>query len=260
MDWWNKEPDTWTRNWEGEEIEEDDSEPLPPIIRWGKKLRTGSGTPHYEHMLVACDDASCVFLASQFPSRVVVGSLVLPEVSMAGNTLSLSCGNKSCDLYHDPQHPHLLLVIVQYQVSSERAFSWAKTLLDAVRADTVHIFCTLPEIKIATTLGEEEMPLPTLRYLKTGNSKLAVPSQCTLLESPMIVEAVPAALLTYCEVSQAQALCYLSVANHRLLSLETVFGYEEILQGILGSLPESKVDYKKALLEVKSGNPNKLFV
>jgi hypothetical protein len=33
MDWWTKDPDPWSRNWEGGEIEDDDSVPPEPIFR-----------------------------------------------------------------------------------------------------------------------------------------------------------------------------------------------------------------------------------
>lgn len=33
MDWWTRDPEPWSRNWETEEIEEDDTLPPEPIFR-----------------------------------------------------------------------------------------------------------------------------------------------------------------------------------------------------------------------------------
>lgn len=37
MDWWHQDPDPWSRNWEGEEIEEDETVPATPIFRVSNK-------------------------------------------------------------------------------------------------------------------------------------------------------------------------------------------------------------------------------
>ncbi|CAI9281461.1 unnamed protein product [Lactuca saligna] len=137
-------------------------------------------------------------LLHHLSSKTLIGTLILPEISPSGNTITPSPKDKSCNLY--AINDSIILANFQYSVPSERTHAIAKTLigehilpkrvliLDSIqrrnfrgRISTDDTFA----MKLETTAERKGAPLlKSLDYLPSGS----------------VVEGLGAALLGRCQM------------------------------------------------------------
>eukprot|EP01126_Amoeba_proteus_P005494 TRINITY_DN11851_c0_g1_i1.p1 TRINITY_DN11851_c0_g1~~TRINITY_DN11851_c0_g1_i1.p1 ORF type:complete len:132 (+),score=12.47 TRINITY_DN11851_c0_g1_i1:390-785(+) len=119
--------------------------------------------------------------------------------------------------------------------------------MNQIKPERVHVLYTISELSLMKGMEEyDDLVLPCTRILRTSFAKeVPLPEDCPFLESPVIVEGLPAAILTHCQLYKIPAVCYLSVENHTLLHEETLIGFEHVLSQIVGTRMHS--DYSQFL-------------
>lgn len=179
----------------------DDSVSLPhPFIAWNRTLNFRP-----KLLLVALSKSSC-HLVHYLPEKKIIGTFVLPEVSMAGNALQPSLQDKSCCLLYaleETENPTVVLASVQYTVPAERSTTWAKTLLREVRPEKVVVMGSIPSQHFRGKLSSDEtliFKLETLaeRLDENDGALKGVP----YYPSGSMIDGLAAALLTQCQVTK----------------------------------------------------------
>lgn len=179
----------------------DDSVSLPhPFIAWNRTLNFRP-----KLLLVALSKSSC-HLVHYLPEKKIIGTFVLPEVSMAGNALQPSLQDKSCCLLYaleETENPTVVLALVQYTVPAERSTTWAKTLLREVRPEKVVVMGSIPSQHFRGKLSSDEtliFKLETLaeRLDENDGALKGVP----YYPSGSMIDGLAAALLTQCQVTK----------------------------------------------------------
>lgn len=179
----------------------DDSVSLPhPFIAWNRILNFRP-----KLLLVALSKSSC-HLVHYLPEKKIIGTFVLPEVSMAGNALQPSLQDKSCCLLYaleETENPTVVLASVQYTVPAERSTTWTKTLLREVRPEKVVVMGSIPSQHFRGKLSSDEtliFKLETLaeRLDENDGALKGVP----YYPSGSMIDGLAAALLTQCQVTK----------------------------------------------------------
>lgn len=179
----------------------DDSVSLPhPFIAWNRILNFRP-----KLLLVALSKSSC-HLVHYLPKKKIIGTFVLPEVSMAGNALQPSLQDKSCCLLYaleETENPTVVLASVQYTVPAERSTTWTKTLLREVRPEKVVVMGSIPSQHFRGKLSSDEtliFKLETLaeRLDENDGALKGVP----YYPSGSMIDGLAAALLTQCQVTK----------------------------------------------------------
>ncbi|KAI3778832.1 hypothetical protein L2E82_08218 [Cichorium intybus] len=147
-------------------------------------------------LIIALSPPSLSLLHHLSP-KTLIGTLILPEISPSGNTITPSLKDNSCNLYSINS---IILANFQYQVPSERTHAIAKTLigqqivpervliLDSVQRRNFRGRISSDDtfaMKLETTLERKGTPLlKSLNYLPSGS----------------VVEGLGAALLGRCQM------------------------------------------------------------
>ncbi|GLJ40987.1 hypothetical protein SUGI_0848500 [Cryptomeria japonica] len=178
----------------------DKSLSLPhPFVAWARTLDSPP-----KLLLIALSKAAC-HLVHYLPSKTLMGTFVLPEISMLENTIEPSVQDKSCLLYSPKGDPTVMLASVQYAVSEERAVVWAKALLREVRPEAVVIAASIPSMHFRGKLSNDEtllFKLETLAQRRETNSDL---NDVPYFPSGSVVDGPAAALLTQCQMAKLKA-------------------------------------------------------
>ncbi|KAL4574606.1 hypothetical protein LXL04_021440 [Taraxacum kok-saghyz] len=148
-------------------------------------------------LLIISLSSPSLSLLHHLSSKTLIGTLILPEISPSGNTISSSLKDKSCNLYAIDS---IVLASFQYQVPSERAYAIAKTLIgEQIVPERVLILDSIQRrnfrgristddtfaMKLETTVERKGPPLlKSLSYLPSGS----------------VVEGLGAALLGRCQM------------------------------------------------------------
>lgn len=176
----------------------DDSVRLPhPFIVWNRSLDL-----HPKLLVVALSKSAC-HLVHYFPAKKIIGTFVLPEVSMAGNTLQPSLQDKSCLLYalEETEGPTVVLASVQYTVSAERSTAWAKILLREVRPDKVVVVGSIPSQHFRGKLSSDGTLIFKLETLAQRlDESDGMLKEVPYFPSGSMVDGLAAALITQCQV------------------------------------------------------------
>lgn len=177
----------------------DDSVRLPnPFIAWNRTLDIPP-----KLLLVALSKSAC-HLVHYLPTKQIIGTFVLPEASMAGNTLLPSLQDKSCCLLYaleETENPTVVLASVQYTVSAERSNAWAKTLLREVRPEKVVVVGSIPSQHFRGKLSSDEALIFNLETLAQRlDEKDGALKGVPYFPSGSVVDGLAAALLTQCQI------------------------------------------------------------
>lgn len=203
------------------EEEEEDAEATagacfePALVSWCPAVQATLATAPLAPslMVVAVGAAPCALMHHCCrSSRTLLGSISLPELSMAGNAVKPSLGDSSCFVYGIGGGSDVLLVQCQYAVRAERAHSWASALLGGVRAvRTVIVSVAMPsEIQLGQALagGGAEAETPVFR-LDTDAWRRADategPREVQPLPSGNVIGGLSARVLGKCQAMGMQA-------------------------------------------------------
>mmetsp|Transcript_33050 Transcript_33050/g.93543 ORF Transcript_33050/g.93543 Transcript_33050/m.93543 type:complete len:237 (-) Transcript_33050:334-1044(-) len=117
-------------------------------------------------LVVAVGPAACTLLHYCASSKQVVGSIVMSENGMSGNTLRPSPGDSSCFVYSLGDEAEVLLVSCQYTVHPERAHAWVQGLLTHVDPARTVIMAAAPASEVQASVGARDAETPVF-FLQT---------------------------------------------------------------------------------------------
>lgn len=172
----------------------------PPIVLRNEeafKAHAPDGTLRPEVLLVACSRSACALLGAAFPGAQPLGSLVLPDISMEGNTALPSLRDNTCFLHACGPSGRATWVACQVDVPAERAGAWVRGLFAAAQPKRTLI---LGSMSAESYRGEEDPSQSCLlHYLQTSAVASTAVTPAPLLPTGNVVSGTVAALLGYCE-------------------------------------------------------------
>lgn len=158
-------------------------------------------------MLVSRSRASSSILLACFPDRRPLGSIVLPEVPMKGNSIqATSLTNRTCSLFACGENGEIVLCVCLYDVQEKRANSFASSLYSTgLPLKQVLVIASLAsdELRGAPMMDLDPSDGPLLFLLSTqaaraeredggASSRVQIP----ILLSGTVVGGLPAAILS----------------------------------------------------------------
>lgn len=144
------------------------------------------------------------------PSKVLIGTLVLPEIPFSGNSVEPSLADKSCNIYSlNNAGKTIIIVSVQYAVAAERTHAVAKMLIgEHIIPDRVLILDTIQSRNFRGKLPPDETFALKLETSMERKLPVDVPEESKLLRSVCyfpsgsVVDGLAAALLSRCEMKR----------------------------------------------------------
>ncbi|KAM4701771.1 proteasome assembly chaperone 1 [Discoglossus pictus] len=136
-----------------------------------------------------------------------------------------------CALYRLIADPTVMLCQCSCYVAEDQQCPWCEKIFSYLPKTglKVTILSTCPVSDYKTAESTYNIPVPFLRALKTGAYTDETP--CSLMEQPNIVEGLPAAVLTYCQVWQIPAVLYQCYTDICKLDSITMEAFCPILSG-----------------------------
>lgn len=183
-----------------------DVQPSPPLIVWAPWAKTllQSGVLQPQLALFCVSDVG-IHLLHQIPNKRIVGSIVLPEISMVNNEIEPSPHNKECYLYAVDSQASVVFASIQYAIPPESATIWTKSLFQAIRPERVLIMDGISTLHFRGKLSADE---PLLFLLETSASKKGKKNKDSIAPyypSGSLVDGVAAALITHCQLRALRA-------------------------------------------------------
>nr|XP_020644482.1 proteasome assembly chaperone 1 [Pogona vitticeps] len=159
-----------------------------------------------------------------------VGSVQLwNEWCRTSNTTRVLPTDSFCSFYRFISDPTVLLCQCNCYVAEDQQFQWVEKVFGCLQKTDLQVLvlssCSITDYK--TRESTLMLPSPFLRALKTKEFKDQV--FCPLLEQPNIVQDLPAAVLSYCQVWQIPAVLYQCYADTFNLDLEAVEAFKPLL-------------------------------
>lgn len=188
--------------------------PSPPLIVWAPWARSllQSGVLHPQLALFSISDVGN-HLLHQIPHKRILGSIVIPEISMVNNTINPSPHNKECYLYAVDSQASVVFVSIQYAVPPESATVWTKAVFQVIQPSRVLIMDAISSLHFRGKLSADE---PLLFLIESSASKKAKKGQATIAPyypSGSLVDGVAAALITHCQLRALKAELLMSWPN-----------------------------------------------
>ncbi|KAL3631284.1 hypothetical protein CASFOL_024268 [Castilleja foliolosa] len=158
-------------------------------------------------LIIAMSSPSLHFLHHLSP-KTLIGSLVLPEIPFAGNSIEPSLKDKSCNIYTlNDAEKSIIIVTVQLPVPSERAHAFARKLIgDKIVPQRVLILDSVQSRNFHGRLSSDE---PIAFKLETSNERnSSLVKGFDYYPSGSLVDGLGAALLSRCELMKIKGtLC-----------------------------------------------------
>ncbi|OVA00534.1 hypothetical protein BVC80_9087g20 [Macleaya cordata] len=162
-------------------------------------------------LLIIAISSPSLHLLHQISSKTLVGTLILPEISLSGNYIEPSPKDKSCNIYaiNDEDGRSILLVLVQFSISAERSHAVAKLLIDGnqIRPEKVVILDSVESRNFRGKLPPDEtlgFKLETLEQKSIGSML----KDLDYFPSGSVIDGFGAALLARCQIKKIPAtLC-----------------------------------------------------
>ncbi|XP_053561901.1 proteasome assembly chaperone 1 [Bombina bombina] len=136
-------------------------------------------------------------------------------------SINKSCAESSCTFYRSTTDPTMMLCKCICFVAEDQQFQWCEKVFSSLQKNnmkvTVLTSCPVSNYKMSTY----NIPEPFLKMLKTKEYQEETP--CSLMEQPNIVDGLPAAVLTYCQVWQIPAVlyqCYTDITELNSITME----------------------------------------
>jgi predicted ATP-grasp superfamily ATP-dependent carboligase len=152
-------------------------------------------------------------LLHQIPDKRILGSIVIPEISLVNNKINPNPYNRECYLYAVDPQASVVFVCVQYAVPQESATIWTKTVFQVIQPDRVLIMDAISSLHFRGKLSADE---PLLFLLESTSSKKAKKEHATsapYYPSGSLVDGVAAALISHCQLRGLKAEMLMSWPN-----------------------------------------------
>lgn len=163
-------------------------------------------------LLVVAISSPSLYVFHHLPSKVLIGSLILPEIPFSGNSSEPSLRDKSCNIYAVGDANHLILIVsVQCPVAAERAHIVAKVLIgEQIIPERVVVFDSVQPQNFRGRLSPDEtfaFKLETSLERKELSDNHALKG-LDYLPSGSVVDGLAAAFLARCQMRNIKgALC-----------------------------------------------------
>eukprot|EP00798_Chlamydomonas_sp_ICE-L_P014292 gene14292-20269_t len=207
-------------------------EKMPPLLLWnedlckkcysqGMHVQALVSAPEFEpplrhshrrtlNMVVATTKPSCSLLNNALRGKKqLIGSLVLPEVPMKGNSIEPSLQDRTCLIYScGEDQGGLMMVVCQYEVAPDRAALMTKALFGRVHPQQVLVLGSLSSERY---FGEGDASQETLMYVlstaaaREAREKLGQKLPMPFLPTGNMVGGLSASILSYCQVRSIKA-------------------------------------------------------
>ncbi|XP_048342742.1 proteasome assembly chaperone 1 [Sphaerodactylus townsendi] len=168
----------------------------------------------------------------------VVGSVKLwNEWCRTSNTTNVLPTDSFCLFYRLISDPTVLLCQCTCFVAEDQQFQWLEKVFGCMQKTDlqVAVLSTSSVTDYKTSESTSILSSPFLKALKTKQFKDNV--CCSLLEQPNIVQDLPAAVLSYCQVWQIPAVLYQCYTDVIKLDIITIEAFKPVLSSkILKSL------------------------
>lgn len=141
-------------------------------------------------------------------SKTLIGTLILPETTFAGNSIAPSLKDKSCNIYSLNGKNQTLLVSFQCPIAAERCHAVAKLLISQqIVPQRVLILDSVQNRNFRGKLSRDE----ALAFKLETTSERKSPSllkglNLEYLPSASVVDGLGAALLAKCEINKIKAV------------------------------------------------------
>ncbi|MEE6467804.1 hypothetical protein FKM82_008074, partial [Ascaphus truei] len=114
-------------------------------------------------------------------------------------------------------------------VAEDQQFQWCEKVFSCMQKNClkVTVLSTCPVSDYKTPESTYTLPVPFLKVLKTKEYREE--TSCSLMEQPNIVEGLPAAVLTYCQVWQIPAVFYQCYTDITKLDSVTMEAFRPLL-------------------------------
>ncbi|XP_053311895.1 proteasome assembly chaperone 1 [Spea bombifrons] len=164
----------------------------------------------------------------------------------------------SCTFYRSSAG-ETMLCQCSCHVAEDQLFQWCEEVFKGLQKNNlkVTVLSTCPVSDYKTTESTYNLPVPFLKALKTNRYQETIP--CSMMEQPNIVDGLPAAVLTYCQVWEIPAVLYQCYTDIIKLDTVTIEAFCPLLSGpnmsrLAADPAKSKEALKKIVkdLEVQS--------
>ncbi|XP_072999848.1 uncharacterized protein [Typha latifolia] len=196
------------------------SPPLPsPFLLLNPNLNPNTNPS----LLVIAISAPSLSLLHLIPSKTLIGTLILPEIPLSGNSLAPSPGDKSCNLYAVDRSPApTVLAAVQFPVAAERSCAVARTLLGGIHADRVVILDSIRSLNYRGKLAVDETLVFKLETSKQRSSGDPVLKEVEYLPSGSVMDGLGAAILAECQMRKVKGTMLATWPENRGLPVTTI--------------------------------------
>ncbi|XP_050374016.1 uncharacterized protein LOC126791585 [Argentina anserina] len=182
--------------------------PSPPIPSPFLVFPTTAADLRPSLLIIAISSPS-LHLFHTAASKTLIGALILPETSFAGNTVLPSLKDTSCHVYSlDGGKNQTLLVSVQLPVAADRCHAVAKLLVAGqILPERVLILDSVQNRNFRGKLSRDEAAAFKLETTAERRSKSVLgDSSLEYLPSASVVDGLGAAVLARCEMSKIKAV------------------------------------------------------
>ena len=180
------------------------SPPLPsPFL-----LFSSLNKPLRSSLLIIALSSPSLSVLNHVATKTLIGTLILPEIPLSGNSIEPSLRDKSCNIYTlNDADKSVILVSVQYSVSAERSHAVAKLLIgEQIIPKKVLILDSVQSRNFRGKLSPDEtfaFKLETSSERKghsDGSSSSPLLNGLDYFPSGSMVDGLAAALLSRCQM------------------------------------------------------------
>lgn len=199
-------------------------------------------------LLIAMSSPS-LHLLHHLSSKTLVGSLILPEIPFSGNSVEPSLRDKSCNIYAlNDGDKMIMIVLVQFSVTSERANAVAKLLIgEKIIPERVLILDSIQSHNFRGRLSPDEtiaFKLETSLERKHSEANDSFIKGVDYYPSGSMVDGLDAALLSRCQLKKMKGTLCVSWPDFGIpaMSLVKSLLVKNVLKGINYTINEEYED------------------
>lgn len=196
-------------------------------------------------LLLIASTASGCHLLHYLPNKLLLGSVILPEIPSPRNSPNPSLLDRACYLYALDEHPSVVLACIQYSIPPERAYAWVKLVFESIRPEIVLMLAAVQSHHFRGSLSAEDQ---LMFRLETDRQRLATEgNECTIpyFPSGSLVDGIGAAVLSRCQVRGLQGSLLLSWPDGGASALPLLVS---AVKSLLQNFPEAPaIDFSLSL-------------
>ncbi|KAM3933090.1 proteasome assembly chaperone 1 [Leptodactylus fuscus] len=137
--------------------------------------------------------------------------------------------SSSCTFYRSVTDPSVMLCLCKCYVAEDQQFQWCEKVFGYLQKSAlkVTILSTCPVTDYKTIESTHNLPAPFLKVVTSKQYKDS--AACSYLEQPNIVDGLPAAVMTHCQVWGVPAAFYQCYTDITKLDSVTIEAFRPVL-------------------------------